>query len=245
MTPFVDYVLRPFALGLFTYLHLHASFTLAALKRVRARQEAVSEIPDDLPSRLLYLRAFTVDHDPVDFKEPLKAGSIITAPLEPTSIEEDVLSGLPESSPALCLGRPNEKFPSCGAQRIYFSEEDWQDAVRAFVQTCALVLVRTAETPSLVWEISEIVSIASPDRVVLWHSGGETEWERFRLLVDEKFPHSLPQDFRQPGLLRFEAGWVPRWLTISEVGQQQYSISKELGRLAVRNRSASAGDTTA
>ena len=108
-----------------------------------------------------------------------------------------------------------------------------------------VVLVRTAETPSLVWEISEIVFIASPDRVVLWHSGGKTEWDRFRSLVDEKLPHPLPQDFREPGLLRFEAGWIPRWLTISEVGQQQHCIAKELGRLAARNRAAPAGDKTA
>lgn len=234
---FFDRVLRPAFLGFFAYAHLHASFVLVALKRVRARQEALSEFPDDLPSRILYLRAFGVDHDPIAFKEPFKPGELATAPPEPKSSEEELLRHLSSSPGALCLGRPNEKFPSCGAQRIYFGDEDWKDAVRALLQTCALVLVRTAETPGLVWEISEIVSVASPEGVVFWHSSGNTGWERFRTLVNPILLHPLPQELKQPGFLRFRADWVPQWLSVPQVGQQGYSsVATELYRLAVRNR---------
>lgn len=234
---FFDRVLRPVFLGCFAYAHLHASFVLVALKRVRARQESLSEFPDDLPSRILYLRAFGVDHDPIAFKEPFKPGALAAAPPEPKSSEEELLGYLSSLPGALCIGRPNEKFPSCGAQRIYFSDEDWKDAVGALLQTCALVLVRTAETPGLVWEITEVVSVASPERVVFWHSGGNTGWERFRILVDPILPHPLPQALKQPAFLRFRADWVPQWLSVPQAHQQGYgSIATELYRLAVKNR---------
>jgi hypothetical protein len=233
----IDRVYRPLGLALFTFLHLQASFVLAALKRVEAREDTLSEIPDDLHSRLIYLRAFSVDYDPVDFKEPFDTGARLTArPPTPTSLEEDVLAAVPDSSRPLCLGRPGEKFPSSGAQRIYFTEEDWRDAVRALVQTCALVLVRTADTPSLVWEIRLLVAVVPPDRFVLWHSGGQGEWDHFATLVNPILPHPLPRELQAPGLLRFDADWTPRWLSLAEAGLQKDAIAKELGRLATKNR---------
>jgi len=105
-------VLRAGALGALVYLHLHANFVLAALKRVEAQQQALTSIPSDLPRRLLYLRAFSADAAPVEFAPPLKSGAVISKPVELSSEEEAFFRAIEEVGlKPLCLGRPQERFP--------------------------------------------------------------------------------------------------------------------------------------
>jgi len=105
-------VLRAGALGALVYLHLHANFVLAALKRVEAQQQALTGIPSDLPRRLLYLRAFSADAAPVEFAPPLKSGAVISKPVELSSEEEAFFRAIEEVGlKPLCLGRPQERFP--------------------------------------------------------------------------------------------------------------------------------------
>ena len=85
----------------------------------------------------------------------------------PVSFEQELAGIMNRLGPFVAVGRPGERLPELGANRFYFSNEEWQSQVSELVRRAQLTLILCGPTPSLWWEIDHVLTSATPAHVVL------------------------------------------------------------------------------
>jgi hypothetical protein len=103
---------------------------------------------------VLYLRSFTDDD---------AAGQRYGKLTE----EEQLAKALAWFGPLLAVGRPGERLPQVGAQRIYLADDVWQVRVAELMTTARLVVIRTGASQGFRWEVSQALSTIAPERLLL------------------------------------------------------------------------------
>ncbi len=71
--------------------------------------------------------------------------------------EQQVARALGSLGVPVCVGRPGERLPPFGFHRIYFADEDWQEAVARMVIRAACVVLLVADTDGLIWELDFVI----------------------------------------------------------------------------------------
>jgi TM2 domain-containing membrane protein YozV len=129
-------------------------------------ERAATVIASDPRAPVIYLRSFQDD-----VKSPVGGalGLWLKVPMYffPTSFEQELAAIMNRVGPFVAVGRPGERLPELGANRFYFSDEEWQTRVAELVQTAQLTVILCGPTPSLWWEIDHVLDSVSPQRVVL------------------------------------------------------------------------------
>jgi hypothetical protein len=133
----------------------------AAARRVRARL-TVAKYADDSRAPVIYLRSFHVDKRLA--RRPLAIGRVVSFHTE----EEQLVEALRELGPVVAIGRPGERLPRLGAQRIYVEDANWQQQILFWFTRAALVVIHIPPKPTegLAWEIEESLRVVSLDRFV-------------------------------------------------------------------------------
>jgi hypothetical protein len=106
-------------------------------------------LTSDTRAPILYLRAFKDDVLPIS--------SFSEAEPEDRRLELAVTSGLKTLGPAIAIGQPGEVMPDVGAARGYLSGEEWQDAVTSWMKSARMIVMLTAATRGVRWELKRIV----------------------------------------------------------------------------------------
>jgi hypothetical protein len=134
---------------------------LAVAKRLRARLDLAKQA-DDVRAPVVYLRSFQVDKRLS--RRPLAIGRVLASRTE----EEQLVEALRESGPVVAMGRPGERLPRLGAQRVYVEEADWRQQVLSWFSRAALVVIHIPAKPteSLTWEVEHGLSSVALDRLV-------------------------------------------------------------------------------
>jgi hypothetical protein len=134
---------------------------LAVAKRLRARLDLANQA-DDARAPVVYLRSFHVDKRLS--RRPLAIGRVLASRTE----EEQLVEALRESGPVVAMGRPGERLPRLGAQRVYVEDADWRQQVLSWFRRAALVVIHIPAKPteSLTWEVEHSLSIVPLDRLV-------------------------------------------------------------------------------
>jgi hypothetical protein len=153
------------------------------------------------------LRSFADDRNPTAAEIPT-VGQFAVALPNPTE-EEDIAHALGAIGPVLAIGNPSEKLPTLGAARLYVTSERWQDVVLKLVTSAKLVVLRSAATRGLAWEVEKVVRHVAPERILLYITG---DYARFRELVKSVLPHELPADIGISRFIAFDADWEPKVL---------------------------------
>ena len=169
------------------------------------RAAGVAEALRNAAGPVLYLRSFSDDE---------RAGTRHGALTE----EEHLARALAWIGPLVAVGRPGERLPQVGAQRVYLTNDTWQARVSELMKSAAMVVLRTGSSEGFHWEVTHALSTLSPERLLVIVDSRK----ELRTLLD-----AIARHLGQPrakvrcrgrsigtvkGLMMFEAGWLPRSL---------------------------------
>lgn len=169
-------------------------------QRLRARDGYEVMASDPRPP-VLFLRSF-VDDGAGDTPDDLRW----------TRREEQDLERIfHRLGPFIAVRHPSTLLPETGAARIVLNGPVWKDQVAELVQRSGLVVVRIGTSAGLVWELRNLVTTTTPDRVVLYlgEKDREARWRAFRKATVHLFPRPLPVDCGDHLFILFDASWVP------------------------------------
>jgi len=166
---------------------------------------ALDVVAADARPPVVYLRSFQDD-----VKAPvgglsgvfLKAASWFF----PVGFEQELAAIMNRLGPFVAVGRPGERLPELGANRFYFTDDEWRSRVSALVAHAQLTVILCGPTPNLWWEIDHVFASAPPRRVVLIIPERGARTRRVEQQLEERL--------RRPGSLRDErppAGFIS-WL---------------------------------
>jgi hypothetical protein len=223
-------VLAPLVGGVFALLGcgvLYASrFLVRQGKKHRSRITVLSEVLDG-EAYVLYLRTFTDDPRlaavaPHTVVQGLGSGSEATSMQSFHTEEQQLGAAVAPFGKLVAVGRPGERLPEVGAERLYLPHDDWQDAVQRLMAGARMVVLVLGLGPSLRWEIGQVVQRVPPERLVLLVPMTAETYELVRQETGPLFPRSLPgypvarrlKKYQATirGAIHFEADWTPRFV---------------------------------
>jgi len=129
-------------------------------------RRAADVVAADTRPPVLYLRSFQDDvRSPVGgaFGVWLK----VMMWFFPLSFEQELAAIMNRIGPFVAVGRPGERLPELGANRYYFSNDEWRVRVSELVQRARLTVILCGSTGNLWWEIDHVLASVSPRHVVL------------------------------------------------------------------------------
>ena len=85
----------------------------------------------------------------------------------PVSFEQELATIMNRVGPFVAVGRPGERLPELGANRFYFTDDEWRSRVSELVQRARLTVILCGPTDNLWWEIDHVLASVSPRHVVL------------------------------------------------------------------------------
>jgi hypothetical protein len=171
--------------------------TLAARRGVRlfnrdrqietATTDNKCEANDNRPP-VLYLRSFKDDAITAAAVSSGAAWGGLAVKTE----EEQLAKVLTAIGPVVAIGKPGEELPELGARRIYLRSEEWKERVSELMRKAALVVLRPGETPSVWWEISEVMKQVRPERRLLVLSFDSAQYADFQQEFQKMCGFMLP-----------------------------------------------------
>lgn len=172
--------------------------------------------PSDCRDQVVFFRSFESD---AACREPLP-GFFCAFAVE--TDEEQLATMIESRCRFFALGRLGEPLPELGAYRFYFAHDEWQKHALMMMRLARIVMVRPHRTPSLLWELEQVVANVDPLRFVIWipPSMSHGDWRYFAWATETVFPQRLPEFsaeqaqaanlFSTHGWLVFTAEWQPR-----------------------------------
>jgi hypothetical protein len=168
---------------------------LVIARRLRARLDLARQA-DDERAPVVYLRSFDVDRRLS--RRPLAIGRVLASRTE----EEQLVVALRESGPVVALGRPGERLPRLGAQRVYVEDAEWRQQILSWFARAALVVIHIPAKPTegLTWEVEHVLGSVALDRLVflVTRDASSLEWLNQRLRDHGLTARQLKKSWRAP-----------------------------------------------
>lgn len=140
------------------FISARLCFWLARTLSRRRRDVTFSERQMIASPFILYLRSFYADTVTSKSAERL---------LRPEQTEEQLLvSILDDIAPVVAIGRPHDTYLPKGADRLYVSDEMWQEQVTELAHSAELVALRLGSTNGFWWEVDLCLEQLPPDRLL-------------------------------------------------------------------------------
>ncbi|WP_143064610.1 hypothetical protein [Streptomyces colonosanans] len=194
---------------------LMAVFMGARLSRYGRRHTArVIKDPVELPDRAftLFLRPFEDDK----FLYGVKSASTrslrrrLETPVSRTREEVLVWTFRRRFGRIVAVGQPGERLPLPGAHRFYLPLNNWKPVVSDLVKRARLVILVAGTGPGTLWELTEVVRLLPPERLLVLVLSDEAGYERFREAVPKSFENRA-KELRDSGDLPVTAPPFPEY----------------------------------
>jgi hypothetical protein len=133
------------------------------------------------------------------------------------SKEQDFRNALDALGDFVAFGRPGERLQPVGASRLYL-RDDWKQEITRYMGRARLVIVRPGNSPSIRWEVRQVLRTVPPERIVFylrfrgWGKGKQRAYERFRRRVRTHLGAELPERMGAARYLVFDASGRPRFI---------------------------------
>lgn len=139
-------------LALLTQCHRPAAWCVRQGRRHGTTDFALKADPESI----LLLRSF--DDDRLTLRSTLLGGGIVSPSLPSGRVrfEEFLVWILKLFGPVVAIGRPGEGLPELGAVRTYWSDDQWQDAVRQTAMRCGGIVLIAGSSEGLKWEMERL-----------------------------------------------------------------------------------------
>lgn len=173
---------------------------------------------------IVYLRSFILDgsSDLINQNIDIISSGLMVFGLSPDykSFEEKIACTLKEFGPFVAIGNPEEHLPELGANRIYASDEEWQDEILRLSKKAQIIILGAGITKGFIWELEQVIKSCSPSRVLLFlpfnfFSGKKKRdskskaYNEFCKLANSILPHPLPKYHNYSTFMRFDTNWKP------------------------------------
>ncbi|UNO43482.1 hypothetical protein [Streptomyces sp. MST-110588] len=156
---------------------------------------------------VLYLRSFADDRHRAALEGPITHGSAHTVSdiiLSGDSEEEQLVAALRPLGPVVAAGRPGERLPEAGADRLRLTDADWQPAIVDLMSRARLVVLAVGPGPALMWELVVALRTVPPERLVLVIPMEPKAYEGFRALVAVELRREAKRESALPERRRTE-----------------------------------------
>jgi hypothetical protein len=204
---------------IFAIIPLYVAYLLLRRGKKHSVERGESVLKDDSRPPVVYLRSFKDEELESSvlyrFKNLASSDKTWLAATVPNNgiQEQDALGYVfRKIGPYIALGRPGEQLPELGSSKLYASNNEWQDAIRAFFNKSRLVVFRAGITDSLKWELAEIVHTVSPRKVLMIMPVREGDYLSFIQWANSIMPTRFPKDFPSSRLVKFDDAWIPFYL---------------------------------
>lgn len=182
-------------------------------RRMRAAHtDTVSDAAPDSRAPVLFLRSFTDDTRNAAPPDLARINPFVMA-----TREENLVAALQGIGPVIAIGRPGERLPPLGAQRLYVNHDAWQAKVTDLMVSARLVVLALGGSEGLWWEIEQAIARVPPTRL-LFH-GEMRAFPAFLTRAQRWIPRpvALPRQrlvsLSPPELLLyFDADWNARFV---------------------------------
>ncbi|TCL72607.1 hypothetical protein [Rhizobium sp. BK251] len=120
----------------------------------------------------------------------------------------------------VAVGRPGERLPQVGAQRVYLTDDAWQARIIELMEGAALVVLRTGSSAGFHWEVGRALSTLSPEKLLVIVDNRKELRGLLEVIANHLGQPSAKVSCRGKnigsvkGLVMFEDGWVPRPLRL-------------------------------
>jgi len=206
-----------------------------AARRMQSSQTGKVTNENEVTGQAIYFRSFRDDASPA-YMEGLLAGYQMKT-------EEEMLVAAVGATGLRCyaIGRPGEPLPELGARRFYLADDVWHESALRFMQSADWILIRPNGTPSILWEIEQMVQTVHPCKLTLWIPP-TADWRSFVRATEGLFPHGLPEalsgDFlSQDSFILFDLEWKPFNIqTLPTIGPALAKQSNRSKRLKMATR---------
>lgn len=149
------------------------------------------------------------------------------------SKEQDFKEALAPLGDFIAFGRPGERLQPVGASRLYL-KDSWQDEITRYMTRARLVIVRPGSSPSILWEVSQVLRTVPPERIVFYlrfrgrGKRKERDYEVFRYCVRAHLGVKLPDRLGEARYLVFDARGRPHF--IREANRPSERVRRFLSR---------------
>lgn len=93
--------------------------------------------------------------------------------------------------PVYAVGDPNKVLQPNGAERIYVSDDVWQDAVKELSNKSKLILLRIGQTEGTTWEIANIIN-SKLIKKAIFIAYSQEDYDFFSQMISEKLGVMMP-----------------------------------------------------
>jgi hypothetical protein len=117
---------------------------------------------------VLYLRSFSLDQTGEE-NWSQEASSLVggARAVFAGTVEERMLRPLKVFGRVLAIGRPGERLPTRGAERVYVGDRDWQRTVLDLMRRASLVVIAPDTSPGIRWEMESAFKTVPAESLVL------------------------------------------------------------------------------
>lgn len=173
---------------------------------------------------VLYLRPFAADADGASMAQqpeiPWPPVGFITSG---RTVEEQLGRMFREFGNLIAVGRPGERLPYAGAQRLYLPLNNWQDTVRDLMLRARLVVLVAGPGPGTIWEYLQAICLVPPSRLVLAIYHDPEVYESFRQLTATGFRQQQDELRRQMGT-SWSPPALPDYPELTDVSSRDYAL---------------------
>ncbi|HKA20506.1 MAG TPA: hypothetical protein VKN18_19635 [Blastocatellia bacterium] len=154
---------------------------LAIARRMRARLNLANQAADRR-APVVYLRSFHFDKRLA--RRPLAIGRVFSIYTE----EEQLVQAVHDIGPVVAVGRPGERLPRLGAQRVYLEDIDWHQQILSWFARAALVIIHVPPklTEGVSWEIEQSLNVVMLDRLVFLISRDVSSFDWLNRKIQER-----------------------------------------------------------
>ncbi len=82
-------------------------------------------------------------------------------------LEECIAEELSRAGPFFAIGKPGESLPPLGAERVYLSDDTWQDAVLDFMLKAERIVMVAGKTHWVQWELNKVLEQRGMGKLVM------------------------------------------------------------------------------
>ena len=126
-----------------------------------------------------------------------------------------------KKGPFVAIGKPGERIITSGANRMYVTNEEWQNVILDYLQKSQLVVLQPSSTEGIWWEINQSLNIVEPNHLFLCmvnYKGHQNFYEDFRLRIEDlKAEIKLPRfigNAKEICFFRFDKTYTPQLLRL-------------------------------
>lgn len=174
------------------FIALVFGFANRSYKRYKRKNLEIlsfTDVMDTDKNIVLFLRSF--EDDGKSKEMPI---SLFTLSIQHPTFEEQIARDFKYFN-LIAIGRPGEKLPELGANRLYITDELWKEKVALLIDKASIIIVKPSFSDGLNWELDTIIKKGALSKVILFHLFKDSPNKKIQKFYYNKFEEMMRRMF--------------------------------------------------